>query len=307
MESYSRWIRLPSLRYLVAVLSFYCFSALPLASEITTGQTGNAAATSLQWTMDSILPPQAGLSINGLIYQYTITKDPTTDSWVTIQNENVTGDGYVLQHIDDWSQLPGGTINKFLTFGDIPTLSMGDGSIFVTGDGTLSDVNIGYNFKFDSCVVPLSDPTCPGFKDALYKWLLDNGLINSNVDINDPYYDQYVQDLLNRKADTSEETIDNKDVKEEKEDKDSLEAKLSVTDVNMKIAQAAKQNAMLEALRVTPTEFNAYLTASIQGGVYEDSVILKDATLSDNANAMRNLAQDGLHQEMVRLQYNLNP
>lgn len=291
----------------MAVLSFYCFSALPLASEITTGQTGNAAATSLQWTMDSILPPQAGLSINGLIYQYTITKDPTTDSWVTIQNENVTGDGYVLQHIDDWSQLPGGTINKFLTFGDIPTLSMGDGSIFVTGDGTLSDVNIGYNFKFDSCVVPLSDPTCPGFKDALYKWLLDNGLINSNVDINDPYYDQYVQDLLNRKADTSEETIDNKDVKEEKEDKDSLEAKLSVTDVNMKIAQAAKQNAMLEALRVTPTEFNAYLTASIQGGVYEDSVILKDATLSDNANAMRNLAQDGLHQEMVRLQYNLNP
>ena len=291
----------------MAVLSFYCFSALPLASEITTGQTGNAAATSLQWTMDSILPPQAGLSINGLIYQYTITKDPTTDSWVTIQNENVTGDGYVLQHIDDWSQLPGGTINKFLTFGDIPTLSMGDGSIFVTGDGTLSDVNIGYNFKFDSCVVPLSDPTCPGFKDALYKWLLDNGLINSNVDINDPYYDQYVQDLLNRKADTSEETIDNKDVKEEKEDKDSLEAKLSVTDVNMKIAQAAKQNAMLEALRVTPTEFNAYLTASIQGGVYEDSVLLKDATLPDNANVMRNLANDGLHQTMVRSQYNLNP
>ena len=258
--------------------------------------------------MESILPPQAGLSINGLIYQYTITKDPTTDSWVVIQNENAAGDGVILSHTDDWSQLPGGTINKFLTFGDIPTLAMGDGSISVTGDGTLSDVNIGYNFKFDSCVVPLSDPTCPGFKDALYKWLLDNGLINSSVDINDPYYDQYVQDLLNKKADTSEDgPVDNKDVKEEKEDKDSLEAKLSVTDVNMKIAQAVKQNAMLEALRVTPTEFNAYLTASIQGGVYEESVILKDATLPDNANVMRNLAQDGLHQTMVRSQYNLNP
>ena len=288
-------------------LFFYCFLASPLASEITTGQTGNAAATALQWTMESILPPQAGLSINGLIYQYTITKDPTTDSWVVIQNENADGNGYILSHTDDWSQLPGGTISKFLTFGDIPTLAMGDGSISVTGDGTLSDVNIGYNFKFDSCVVPLSDPTCPGFKDALYKWLLDNGLINSSVDINDPYYDQYVQDLLSRKAETSEdETTNNKDVKEEKEDEDSLEAKLSVTDINMRIAQAAKQNAMLEALRVTPTEFNAYLTASIQGGVYEESVILEDTTLPDNASVMRNLAQDGLHQTMVRSQYDLN-
>lgn len=292
----------------MAGLFFYCFSALPLASEITTGQTGNAAAIALQWTMASILPPQAGLSVNGLIYQYTITKDPITDAWVVIQNENANGDGYVLSHTDDWSQLPGGTINKFLTFGDIPTLSMGDGSISVIGDGALSDVRVGYNFKFDSCVVPLSDPNCPGFKDDLYNWLLENGLINSSVDINDPYYDQYVEDLLNRKADTSEdEPLDNKDVKEEKEDKDSLEAKLSVTDVNMKIAQAAKQNAMLEALRVTPTEFNAYLTASIQGGVYEESVILKDVTLPDNASVMRNLAQDGLHQTMVRSQYELNP
>lgn len=292
----------------MAALSFYCFSASPLASEVTAGQTGNAAAYALQWTMDSILPPQAGLSINGLIYQYTITKDPTTDSWVTIQNENANGVGYILQHTDDWSQLPGGTISNFLTFGDIPTLAMGDGSISVTGDGTLSDVDIGYNFKFDSCVVPLSDPSCPGFKDALYQWLLDNGLLNSNIDINDPYYDQYVQDLLNTKADTSEEEIvSNEEPKEEKEDKDSLEAKLSVNDSNMKIAEAAKQNAMLEAFRVTPTEFNAYLTASIQGGVYEDNVVLEDSTLPDNADVMRNLANSTLHQTMVRSQYELNP
>jgi hypothetical protein len=185
---------------------------------------------------------------------------------------------------------------------------MGDGSISVTGDGTLSDVDIGYNFKFDSCVVPLSDPSCPGFKDSLYQWLLDNGLLNSNIDINDPYYDQYVQDLLNTKADTSEEEIvSNEEPKEEKEDKDSLEAKLSVNDSNMKIAEAAKQNAMLEAFRVTPTEFNAYLTASIQGGVYEDNVVLEDSTLPDNADVMRNLANSTLHQTMVRSQYELNP
>lgn len=288
-------------------LFFYCFLASPLASEVTTGQTGNAAATSLQWTMESILPPQAGLSINGLIYQYTITKDPTTDSWVTVQNLKADGTCCALSYTDDWSQLPGSTLNKFLSFGDIPSLAMGDGSIAVTGDGILSDVNVGYNFKFDSCVVPLSDPNCPGFRDALYKWLLDNGLLNNGIDINDPYYDQYVQELLNRRADTSEdENIDTTEPKEEKEDKDSLEAKLSVNDSNMKVAEAAKQNAMLEALRVTPTEFNAYLTASIQGGVYEDNVVLEDSTLPDNASVMRNLAQSTIHQTMVRSQYELN-
>ena len=258
--------------------------------------------------MDSILPPQAGLSISGLIYQYTITKDPTTDAWVTVQNLKADGTCCVLNYTDDWSQLPGSTLNKFISFGDIPSLAMGDGSIFVTGDGTLSDVNVGYNFKFDSCVVPLSDPSCPGFKDALYQWLLDNGLLNSSVDINDPYYDQYVQDLLNKKADTSEEqVVDDTEPKEEEIDKDSLEAKLSVTDSNMKIAQAAKQNAMLEALRLTSTEFNAYLTASIQGGVYEDNVVLQDSTLPDNADVMRNLANSTIHQTMVRSQYELNP
>jgi hypothetical protein len=258
--------------------------------------------------MQSILPPQAGLSINGLVYQYTITKDPTTDAWVTVQNENAAGDGYVLSYTDDWSQLPGNTIRKFFSFGDIPTLSMGDGSISVTGDGTLSNVTVGYNFKLDTCVVPLSDPSCPGFKDALYQWLLDNGLLNSGIDINDPYYDQYIQDILNRKADNSEdEIVNNEEPKEEKEDKDSLEAKLSVNDNNMKVAEAAKQNAMLEALRVTPTEFNAYLTASIQGGVYEDNVVLEDSTLPDNADVMRNLAQSTLHQTMVRAQYELDP
>lgn len=287
---------------------FCCFSALPAASEIITGRTGNAAVNGLQWAMDNILPPQAGLSVNGLIYKYTITKDPSTDATVTIQNENAAGNGYVLSYTDDWSQLPGNTLSRFLSFGDIPSQSMGDGSIFVTGDGTLSDVNVAYNFKFDTCIVPLSDPSCPGFRDALYNWLLENGLLDTSIDINDPYYDQYLRELLNRKADTSEdENINNEEPKEEKDDKDSLEAKLSVNDNNMKIAEAAKQNAMLEVLRVTPVEFNAYLTASLQGGVYEDVVVLEDSTLPDNASVMNNLTQSTLHQTMVRSQYELKP
>jgi len=42
----------------------------------------------------------------------------------------------LLSYTDDWSQLPGNTLSRFLSFGDIPSASMGDGSIFVTGDGT---------------------------------------------------------------------------------------------------------------------------------------------------------------------------
>ena len=165
---------------MAAAVFCYCFLPSLLVCEVITGQTGNAAANGLTWSMGDILPPQTGLSVNGLIYQYTIEKDPTSDSTVTIQNENANGDGYVLSYTDDWSGLPGSTMNKFLSFGDIPSTAMGDGSIFVTGDGTLSDVNVGYNFKFDTCIVPLSDPSCPGFRDALYQWLLDNGLLNTD-------------------------------------------------------------------------------------------------------------------------------
>ena len=50
-----------------------------------------------------------------------------------------------------------------------------------------------------------------------------------------------------------------------------------------------------------------YLTASIQGGVYEDNVVLQDATLPDNADVMRNLANSTIHQTMVRSQYELKP
>lgn len=253
--------------------------------------------------MGDILPVQTGLSVNGLIYQYTIAKDPTTDSWVTIQNLNSDGTCCVLSNTDDWSGLPGNTINNRLNFGAIPSLSMGDGSIFVTGDGTLSDVNIGYSFSFNTCVNPLSDPTCPGFREAYFQWLLDNGLIATGTSIDDLTVDQYIDDMLNQQADESDEEIIIEEPKDEKIDKDTLEAKMSVVDINMKIAEAAKQNAMLDVLRMTPVSYDSYLNATINGGVYEETLVLQDTTLPDNASAMRNLAQDSVHRTMVRSQY----
>ena len=257
--------------------------------------------------MGDILPPQAGLSVNGLIYQYTIVKDPETDSWVTIQNLNPDGTCCVLSNTDDWSGLPGNTINSRLTFGAIPSSALGDGSIFVTGDGTLSDVNVGYSFVFDTCFNPLSDPTCPGFRDAYFQWLLDNGLLAYGTTIDDPTVDQYIDDMLNKKADFSDEEVVAEEPKDEEIDKDSLEAKMSVSDNNMKVAEAAKQNAMLDVLRMMPASYDSYLNATISGGVYEETVVLQDATLPDNASVMTNLAQDTLHRTMVRAQYDGNP
>jgi len=70
--------------------------------------------------MSNILPDQAGLEINGLVYQYTAVKDPETDMIVYVQNEYADGNGYIFRNADDWSGLPGNTINKAFVF---PNLS----------------------------------------------------------------------------------------------------------------------------------------------------------------------------------------
>ena len=56
----------------------------------------------------------------------------------------------------------------------------------------------------------------------------------------------------------------------------------------------------LMALKGLPTSY----TYSIDGGEYEDTVVLKDSELPDNRRALRvNLTQDLKHQALVNLQY----
>ena len=38
--------------------------------------------------MTKILPPEAGLKVQGIYHKYTITKDPNTDATVSIVNKN---------------------------------------------------------------------------------------------------------------------------------------------------------------------------------------------------------------------------
>ena len=280
---------------LLAASSSFCYS------DTITGSTNNAAVNGLNWNMNDVLPPQAGLTVNGLIYQYTLEKDPAADAQVHVQNENALGEGYIIKETDIWDGLPGSTINKILNFGNIPGEALGDGSIVVEGEATVLDPTVTYNYRFDPCYVVLTNPDCPGYEDALYDWLLENGLLNGDIDPDDPFYDEYVQMTLNRETDIEEEEEDTEEEQEEEED-DEMEVALFAGDQANKLANDVTQQAMLDALSNVP-QFESYYVPQIDGGVYEESLQLQDKTLPDNRRAMRNLAQQQLHNDMVRSQY----
>ena len=275
-------------------------------SEVIIGQTGNAAAGGYVWNMDSVLPPGAGLTVNGILHRYTIEKDPAGNATVYIRNENALGEGYVYNHEDVWDGYPGSTISGYEPLLPIPREAMGQGEIGVVGEGTLSDVNIVYNYVYDTCYNPITDPSCPGYFDALYKYLLDNGLLNGN-EIEDPYYNEWVQAQLDREYSLGEEVKSEKETKEEEDPEGELdiEAALSISGAAEEIADVAQQEAMLKALAALP-KLDSYYEVVIQGGTYEETVKLQDSEIPDNTRALRNLASDQTHKDMVRLQYDGN-
>jgi hypothetical protein len=150
--------------------------------------------------MPDILPdysaPNVSLQINGLTYYYVITKDATSDAKVYVRNEDVVNGGYIFEEVDDWSGLPGNSIQKYFRFPGSDAGLWGDGSIDVEGDGTISDASVIYLYRMDIgeeeiiCTNPLASPECPGYLDALYKYLAEL----EDVDVNDPFYDEWFPD-----------------------------------------------------------------------------------------------------------------
>jgi hypothetical protein len=272
-------------------------------SEEVTGTTPNAAANGFTWNMFSVLPPQAGLTFNGMFYQYTTEKNTEDDFTVTIQNRDLLNGGYVIQETDDWSGLPGATINKRVDLPNIPQSIVGEGSIVTTGTGEVKDPSVVYSFRYDECYLPISNPECPGYEQALYDYLLANGLLNKEPDINDPFYDEWVQFQLNRENEFEEETDDEKKQREEtlEVEEDRIEKMNAEVDIN-KFVDGAKQNEIIQSFSTIPN-FEIYTQAAIDGGVYRDTVQLQDATLLDNSRALRQFATDEVHKKMVRSQY----
>jgi len=253
--------------------------------------------------MNEYLPdysaPNVTLKINGVIYQYTMNKEKEADALVHVRNKNADGEGYIFEKTDDWSGKDGATLRKFYTFPGTNAELWGDGEMVVEGDGSITDPVMVYSHRMDvdeeaiSCINPLSSPECPGFLDALYKYLQEMGLLEPSED--DPYYEEWL--AAQAQPEEDEET----DQEEEKE-KEELEDSLRATPSENKLADAAAQDAMMDAMAGLP-KFDPYYQVAIEGGQYVEEVQLQDATLPDNKRAMRSLANDARHKTMVRSQY----
>lgn len=271
-------------------------SSLPSYSDTIYGQTSNAAQSGLAWGMQNLLPQQAGLVVTGVIYQYTTVKETEDFMIVHVQNEDAQGPGYIFRETDDWTGQPGNTINKLVPVGNIPLEFWGSGSIEVEGSGIVTDPTVVYNYKYDPCYDPQSDPSCPGFQAETLVQVIDPLQY-----VKDPLDDEIVQEKL-------EQTVEENDEQEEDEDreqvlenaKEKLEAFLG-GQIRVLVAGPAEKlhQDLLKLNYVPPNYFD-----SLEGGSYEDAILYVDKQLPSNKEGRRiGFAQDLLHEKMVTSQY----
>jgi len=280
------------------VLALLACSSYSYSEEIF-GSTQNAASNGFNWAMTNILPQQTGLEVNGMVYRYTTTKDPSDDMLVHIQNEDAINGGFVFRNTDDWSGVPGNTINKVVPIANIPIQFWGDGSIEVEGEGEVSGASVIYTYQFDPCFDPQSSPTCPGYKDPF-------DIPGFDINVKDPLDDDLIQAELDRKANLKDEDEEDRQrqrvVAKEKLDA-RLESLMGIVNTSLLAADAAAKHAELMAMNYIPQSYYA----SIPGGTYVETTQLKDKELPDNPKARRvSFAQQVLHEEMVNSQYNKN-
>jgi len=276
------------------------FSASCSYSNWTYGTTGNAAANGSSWGMPDLFPEANNLSVNGVYYQYTPIKNTEDDMKVHVQNEDAVNGGYIFRETDDWSGRPGGTpINKVIGVPNVPQEYWGDGSIEVEGTGSVVDASVVYSYKFDdSCITALSDPSCPGYNDALLSTL--KGI--PTAEAYDAMDDDNVKNALSSKTELKDDDTDEVSEDEEEEEID-IENLLSEIDNSIMAAQTVAQNHLMKAMTLS-VNVQSYYDKKIQGGVYKETISLKDKHLPDNKRGKRlGLAQQVLHDEMVSSQY----
>lgn len=269
------------------------------SSEEVYGTTTNAANVGLNWVMTNVLPQATGLTVNNVIYKYTTEKDPEADMLVHVQNENAQGNGYIFRSTDDWSGLPGNTINKTIPVGGIGIDFWGDGSIEVEGFGTVLDPEVYYTYQYVPCDNPQVDPKCPGYIDPLT--LIQEPEIDTSSE-------EYIQEELDREANMKAQKEE-----EEKEARDKFakatEKKVRVNLENMLgLSPGAglqkEQDALLHNALIRMSYLSTEYLGEMKGGEYPDAAMLKDSNLPDNATARRvNFAQDIMHQKIVQSQY----
>jgi hypothetical protein len=248
--------------------------------------------------MTNILPQQAGLTVGNVIYRYTAVKNTSDDMVVHVQNENALGEDYIFRSSDDWSGLPGNTINKVVPVNDIDISYWGNGSIQVDGFGTVEDASVIYTYQYDPCFDPQSTPDCPG------------SIAPVEFDINQVSYEedqQYIQDELDRKKTISDDEEEQEEIdrkmflakKREEIDK-SLEVLLGIVNTNV----LSQEQSVLHRQLTSTNSLSLSYYAAISGGTYQETIALIDSKLPDAKKGLRvNLATQILHQKMVDLQY----
>lgn len=275
-------------------------------SDTIYGTTGNAATTGTSagynWVMQNILPQQAGLAVTSVTYRYTAVKDPESDMIVYVQNEDAMNPGeYIFREVDDWSGLEGKSIFKTLPQNNVLIGRWGNGSIEVEGEGSVEDANVFYNYKYDPCFDPQTSPECPGYVPVLPDI--------PQVDLSE-YYDQEQQFI--------DEDMKSKEAEVEEQEQKELDRKRSIKKERLKerlqFAMSAGANALeisgdaqlkhQQLVAYSTNMINNYAAVTIQGGLYKDTVVLKDGKIPVNIKARRvSFAQQLLHEEMVQSQY----
>jgi hypothetical protein len=243
--------------------------------------------------MTNILPSITGLTVDGVIYQYTTVKNAADPMLVSVQNKNRLGDGYIFRSQDDWSGLRGNTITKLVPVNNIPGTYWGNGEINVDGRGEVRNTSVIYKYRYDTCVDPLSSPACPGYDLAMLKKLslkdtepvdpLANDLVRAAIEnktlINEQQQIRQNELLLERKS--KERTI-------------SPNSLLNPKDIKLAID--------LELLNNIPG-LDQY-RININGGVYNDVLRYSDKILPDSRSARRlSLSQERMHRAIVDSQY----
>lgn len=250
--------------------------------------------------MQKLLPDQTGLQILAVRHRYTITKDREEDATVTISNKRVGGEGNIFEKTHNWDGIDGNTKVGF----DIVPTSLGslwgDGSIHTTG-GELSDIKIQYSYQFDPCFIPLSNPECEGFKDALYQYLLDNDLLNNEPALDDPYYQEWAE----YKADQEEEEIEEaKEEEVEEEEEITTEQVLSITGKAAEVVDTVKQQEMMAALIGDTTAFDTYTKLELNGGVYNEVLVMEGGELKGNFREYREMSSSLAFDKIFKSQFN---
>lgn len=282
---------LPSYSYSESIIPYY-------------GTTGNAAAdNAMRWAMGNVLPEPPGVEVNGVFYSYTPDKITEDDFKVTIGNEKVGG-GSIWSDTEDWSGNPGGIeVRKVIGLPNVPKELWGDGYIITEGTGTVEDATVIYSYKVNPCYDPQFDPNCPGYVTPTPP------VIEVTIEIYDATEDENVKLSSEEQVliKENEEQLDREKEEEEKEAEERLrkyrlEKAMAASDAS---ALFAENQRIIQMNQVMQTAVDlAYVSATIPGGNYKETVTLVDSKIDDNQQGLRNgLAQQLLHEEMIQMQY----